>query len=325
MCATDACGADDTKRYVARNRVRMFDFDPSLLDDPEFKEDSVREEVIVPILKRLGYSASGPHQIVRSKALLHPFVMIGSKKHPINIIPDYLLHAEGRPALVLDAKRPDAQLVKSKHAEQAYSYAIHPDVRVRFYALCNGRQLVAYDIYGIAPIFAMDFADIEKEWDVVNSVLSPKSVAFAPERFFAPDFGTAVMKMGSPEGFNWLFPFTKFSQLGQIDDELFTLTATIPIGDVDHLASFDASRDVFMKILSLTDHENRDHLSKLLAPGRMLYSKRPIFACLDTVVGKPTRGQHDVFVPFIVIDASELDEDVYNAFEAMSRESTDTT
>jgi hypothetical protein len=296
----------------------MFDnFDPSLLDDPEFKEDSVREEIVVPILKRLGYTASGPEKIVRSKALVHPFVMIGSKKYPVNIIPDYLLYSEDRPALVLDAKRPDADLVKSKHAEQAYSYAIHPDVRVRFYALCNGRQLVAYDIYGIAPVFVIDFADIDRNWDVIASVLSPKNVAFAVERNFDPDFGTAVFKMGCQPGFQWLFPFAKFQNFARIDENLFTMTAILPITGVNHLASFDAEKDTFMKILASTDEGNRDDLLKSLVPGRMVFSKRPVFASLDTIIGNPTHGQHDVFVPFIVLDAQPLDEELFREAETM--------
>ena len=45
------------------------DFDFKLLDDPDFKEDSVREEIILPLLKYLGYSASGQNRIVRSKSL----------------------------------------------------------------------------------------------------------------------------------------------------------------------------------------------------------------------------------------------------------------
>ena len=256
----------------------MFDnFDSSLLNDPEFKEDSVREEIIVPILKRLGYSASGPNRIVRSKALLHPFVMIGSKKYPVNIIPDYLLYSEGRPALVLDAKHPDAELIQSKHAEQAYSYAIHPEVRVRYYALCNGHQLVAYDTSGIAPIFVIAFADIERDWDIINSVLSPKNVvALAPERYFAPDFGTAVVKMGTAPGFQFIFPFGKFQQFMCIDENLFSMCVTLPIAGVDHLASFDAEKNTFMKILTLTDDDNRNDMLKLLVPGQQVFSKRPI-------------------------------------------------
>ncbi len=296
----------------------MFDdFDQNLLSDPDFKEDAVREEIVVPILKRLGYSASGPNRIIRSKGLLHPFVMIGSKKHQINIIPDYLLHSDGRPGLILDAKRPNEPLVKSKHAEQAYSYAIHPEVRVRFYALCSGSQIAAYEIYGIAPIFVIDFENIERDWELIESVLSPKNVSFAAEMHFAPDFGTAIVKMGSPPGFQWLFPFAKFSQFCCLDENFFTMPVGIPIGDVVHMASFDADKEMFDKLLALTDEENRNHILTHAVPGHMAIGLRPIFASLDTNIGEPTRGQHDVFVPLIIRDVKELDESTFRAAESM--------
>ena len=43
--------------------------------------------------------------------------------------------------MILDAKRPSEEIVNSVHVEQAYSYAIHPEVRCKIYGLCNGRQL----------------------------------------------------------------------------------------------------------------------------------------------------------------------------------------
>ena len=72
------------------NRYLFRDFDFKLLDSLDFKEDSVREELITPLLHALGYQAHGEFQIIRSKSLLHPFVMIGSKNHKVNIVPDYL-------------------------------------------------------------------------------------------------------------------------------------------------------------------------------------------------------------------------------------------
>jgi hypothetical protein len=67
------------------------DFDFELLKSPEFKEDSVREELILPILKALGYSVHGQYKIIRSKKLRHPFVSVGSKEVPLTNFPDYLL------------------------------------------------------------------------------------------------------------------------------------------------------------------------------------------------------------------------------------------
>jgi predicted RNA-binding Zn-ribbon protein involved in translation (DUF1610 family) len=63
------------------------DFDFSALDDPTFKEDAVREEIFAPILRRAGYTPTGSMRVQRSKPLTHPFVMIGSKKHPVSVIP----------------------------------------------------------------------------------------------------------------------------------------------------------------------------------------------------------------------------------------------
>ncbi len=48
--------------------VSKFNF--QLLENSEFKEDSVREALIMPILKKLGYSHSNPKaQIVGEKHL----------------------------------------------------------------------------------------------------------------------------------------------------------------------------------------------------------------------------------------------------------------
>ena len=81
-----------------RSPLARFDF--ALLNSPEFKEDSVREAVIMPILSALGYSESKPNQIIRSKELLHPFITIGFKRRPIHLIPDYLLSVNGNKVAV---------------------------------------------------------------------------------------------------------------------------------------------------------------------------------------------------------------------------------
>jgi len=128
------------------------DFDFSVLDDPAFKEDSVREEVLAPILRTLGgYRPTGRFRIERSKNLRHPYVMLGAKRHPVNIVLDYTLLVDGKAALVLDAKAPSEAIVKSAHVEQVYSYAIHPDVRCERYGLCNGRELVVFVTQQWAP------------------------------------------------------------------------------------------------------------------------------------------------------------------------------
>ncbi|MBA3632553.1 MAG: hypothetical protein H0W58_07060 [Acidobacteria bacterium] len=105
------------------NLYQSFDF--LLLDSPDFKEDSVREELILPMLKELGYSAQGENKIHRSKSVSHPFVQTGSGRHKLTSIPDYLLEVSGKYAWVLDARVPNEDIKAGKNIEQTYFYAIY--------------------------------------------------------------------------------------------------------------------------------------------------------------------------------------------------------
>jgi len=70
----------------------------TILDNPNFKEDSVREIIILPILYNLGYSQEN---IVRSKTLHDPFLKVGSNnKIAIKLVPDYCLKVENNFAWV---------------------------------------------------------------------------------------------------------------------------------------------------------------------------------------------------------------------------------
>ena len=171
-------------------------FDFSILDDPNFKEDSVREELILPIIKKLGYDIFGEGIIIRSKPLLHPYVAIGSKRRKVSIIPDYLFLHEHQPFWVLDAKSPSEKTTKSKHVEQAYSYAIHPEVRAEYYSLCNGRYFTLYNIRKFNPVLHFKLSDINKYWDILYKLLN-YSIKAKPEMIdFLPDFGLYLKKWG---------------------------------------------------------------------------------------------------------------------------------
>ncbi|MEY4935474.1 MAG: hypothetical protein RIS64_1833 [Bacteroidota bacterium] len=146
------------------------DFDFRRLDDPNFKEDSVREALILPMLYRLGYRDA---QIVRSKMLNHPFLKIGSKKRPVQLVPDYLFKVEDHFAWVLDAKSPNQPILQSDHLEQIYSYAIHPEVRTKFFALCNGRAFALFRLDQEKPILYFELDDIEAHWDELETFLAP--------------------------------------------------------------------------------------------------------------------------------------------------------
>ena len=145
----------------------------TLQENPDFKEDSVREVIILPILKALGYTEIN---IVRSKTLQHPFLKIGSKKRPINLVPDYVLKVENNFAWVLDAKAPNQNIKDGDNVEQVYSYATHPEIRSNYFALCNGVEFSIFKTTATnIPILFFNLDEIEYYWEKLTQYLSPNS------------------------------------------------------------------------------------------------------------------------------------------------------
>ncbi len=141
--------------------------------DPNFKEDSVREVIILPILKELGYEQTN---IVRSQSLKHPYLKIGSKKRNITLVPDYSLKVENTFAWVLDAKAPNQKIKNDDNVEQVYSYATHPEIRSNFFALCNGLEFSVFRTNDTdKPVLFFSIDEIEHYWSDLKSFLSPNS------------------------------------------------------------------------------------------------------------------------------------------------------
>lgn len=160
---------------MTNDLFRNFDF--RLLGSPDFKEDSVREEIIHPILTQLGYSASGINKIIRSRRVSHPYVSIGSRRKKLWLTPDYLLQVGGKNAWVLDAKAPNERIDSGKNVEQVYSYAIHPDIRVRLFALCNGKEFIVFSVEQKRPILHFPVADYANFYGQLHWFLSPQAFA----------------------------------------------------------------------------------------------------------------------------------------------------
>jgi len=226
-----------------------FDFD--LLRSPEFKEDAVREELISPLLKHLGYAASGPNRIIRSKALTHPFVFIGTKSHQVKIIPDYVLEVQGTIRWILDTKAPREVIRTGSNVEQAFSYAIHPEVRAFIYALCNGHELVVYKMNHIEPILAIEMREIGKHWNDVQATLSPLAFTNPAVLKFLPDYGLYCRKIGVSTSVAHCFYGLGLPFIARVNDNLYSAVLNIKSGDEWYVLSLDFGRDVYWQLLQV--------------------------------------------------------------------------
>ena len=277
------------------------DFDFSVLDNPSYKEDAVREDIVSPILRALGYKESGEIRMERSKNLIHPFVKIGSKSNKIYIIPDYTLYFENTPLLILDAKSPSEKIHNSAHVEQVFSYAIHPDIRARYYGLCNGRDLVIYSFSSWEPLIDISVQEIDAKWDVIYKALSPKYLLQPYLRNFMPDYGLSLKKAGYKDD---LMVFTydfHWHDINLIEHGLYTSSSTCLNGDIDCIVSFDYDTNILNRIIDETPSDVAEICRSQLSrqPFRVDLGGKVIVSS-GGILGKVTQGQYEQFVPIIL-------------------------
>ncbi len=147
----------------------------AIRNNPDFKEDSVREFIISPLLKSLGYQQKN---IECSKTLKHPFFYIGRKKRPINLIPDYLLKIGNNYGWVLDAKAPNENIKDEDYIGQVYSYASHREIQSNYFALCNGLEFSLFKTFGDkekeqVPILYFSLDELDYYYEQLTQFLAP--------------------------------------------------------------------------------------------------------------------------------------------------------
>jgi hypothetical protein len=151
------------------------------LDFDSLNEADVREEVVAPLIRELGYRSATKNNVIREQTLAYPRRSLGRRKssdRPLRGRADYILEAGGRVRWVIDAKSPSEPLDRLAE-EQSYTYANHPEVRAVYHCLCNGRELAVWRTnHGpeAPPVFTCSYAQLHLHFDALSNLLSPEAL-----------------------------------------------------------------------------------------------------------------------------------------------------
>lgn len=152
------------------------------LNFEQLNETDVREEVITPLLRQLGYRSGTAANIIREQLLRYPKHFLG-RKNPkadpeLRGKADYILEVDEGVRWVIEAKAPNCTL-DCNEIEQAWSYASHPEVRAVYFVLCNGRQLQVFqtDQSPVAePLLEVAYEELDEKWTTLANLLDPAAV-----------------------------------------------------------------------------------------------------------------------------------------------------
>jgi len=245
--------------------------------------------------------------VIRSKSLTHPFIYAGTRKVPVTLIPDYTLLSAQTTLLVLDAKRPTEDVLSKANVQQAYSYAIHPEIKSQNFALCNGKMLVIFSIDNNQPLLAVPFAEYESRWSEIEKFFSPRYLKDPMLRKFAPDFGDALARLGLAENARITLLPAKLNLFARLNDDTMTATSNVLFADRPHCVSFDFNVGLLPNILAGLPAQLADLFNEALrrAPFQAA-AELAIELDVDTKLGPETMGHSESFRPLIieqVIDA----------------------
>jgi hypothetical protein len=144
-------------------------------------EQDIREDVIAPLLVKLGYRTGTNNNVIREQSLRYPRLFLGhknAKKDPVlRGKADYILEAGSSVRWVIEAKSPAVE-IDPDSIEQAYTYANHPEVRSVYFVLCNGRKWMVFQT-SLGPnqpaIIDCTYEQLDSNYQILHNLLSPDS------------------------------------------------------------------------------------------------------------------------------------------------------
>ncbi len=144
-------------------------------------ETDVREEILAPLIRHLGYRSGSEHHVIREQWLTHKQLQLGrrSKDDPyLKGKADYVCVAGGRVSWVVEAKAGSVD-IGQEDIDQAWSYASHPEIRAVYFLVSNGREFQLFQSshgYQAKPIFRYSYEELQANLATVMNTLSPHAV-----------------------------------------------------------------------------------------------------------------------------------------------------
>lgn len=144
-------------------------------------ETDIREEIIAPLLRHLGYRSSTSDNVIREQHLSYPCLALGRRKASDPYLrgkADYICDAGGLVKWVIEAKAP-GEIIDAEVEEQAWSYANHPEIQAVYFVVTNGREFKLYQTNMGAKaeaLFKCTYEQMATKLAAIENLLSPLAI-----------------------------------------------------------------------------------------------------------------------------------------------------
>lgn len=143
-------------------------------------ETDVREAIVRPFIHALGYAYGTTNNIRTEITLRYEKAFLGrknpTKDPPLRGRADYICEVVPYGRWVVEVKAPHEDLTLDV-AQQAHTYAAHPDVAAIFYLVTNGREFRLYRTsYPDAPALSWSLAETSEKLPAIRNAIGPTAI-----------------------------------------------------------------------------------------------------------------------------------------------------
>jgi hypothetical protein len=222
-------------------------------------------------------------------------------------VPDYLILSGNTVRLVIEAKGPRENIDCGDHVAQAYSYSIHPEVRAKFYCLCNGYKLNIFNVSKTQPVKSFNLQKLNQT-AIMDLIQKLRILDLSDDGMMNYDIDLGIfMKMhGFPEDGELSFLSVPMFTIAKLDDRIYTFgCANEDLADRKLAMSVDFTQAQFEKLCSILDFEYVKSIKDALSKQPFIYRNEvnPPTVSITTKLSKAivTSRSGEEFLPLELI------------------------
>jgi hypothetical protein len=149
-------------------------------DFTTMNEQDVREEIVRPLLTRLGYSHGADAYVQTEVPLTYSKAFLGRKnptKDPeLRGRADYVCGVTAAGRWVVEVKAP-GELLTEQVVQQAHTYAAHPEVAAFYFLITNGREFCIFETGRLKePLLQWTSAEQDESFLRISNLLGPDGI-----------------------------------------------------------------------------------------------------------------------------------------------------
>lgn len=143
-------------------------------------ETDVREAIVRPFMHALGYAYGSVNNIRTEVPLRYENAFLGRKKPSKDPIlrgrADYICEVVSHGRWAVEVKSPREELTLDV-AQQAHTYAAHPDVAALFYLITNGKEFRIYRTsHPNEAALAWELKETDEKFPTIRNVIGPAAI-----------------------------------------------------------------------------------------------------------------------------------------------------